>query len=436
MLIAFTNHALDHMLSSILDADITQRIVRLGRRVNDERISKYSMETLEMVQNHSRLDRTFSDCRRELKKVQECIQKLMRKVLDLDVDNNTVEIMNYLSTLYPEHFAYLSSPPPWVSNIKGFVVDAEDGAGEWQTTGRGGKAHVLDRSTYAFWRDCTDLSFIHQITNELFNPWKPSTETAIPAPQNAFSVLEVEEPDDNHSLDEEELSDTESSSMDEMEVEESWKVLKFDHDSSLDPPIQIILPEASEMSPPLQVENTENTIGPADVRDADGFFDALGFECTPSVPLSDRPLDELLENVGDVWEMSRSERRRIDIFWMDQTRIHLGRTYMDEFERLRKRHADKLQECDEGKAEVCYFYLFAMLNFSMLIFIRFAETCSVTWISSVAPRQVASFQLSIDKLLMAIVFHDIGAAQLTTLLKVGRFIFFALFPGSLRFQTI
>ena len=51
--------------------------------------------------------------------------------------------------------------------------------------------------------------------------------------------------------------------------------------------------------------------------------------------------------------------------------------------------------------------------------IRFAETCSTTWISSVARQQVAAFQLSIEKLLTANVFHDIGAAQLTSLLKVG-----------------
>ena len=51
--------------------------------------------------------------------------------------------------------------------------------------------------------------------------------------------------------------------------------------------------------------------------------------------------------------------------------------------------------------------------------IRFAETCSTTRISLVVQQQVASFQSSIEKLLTANVFHDIGAAQLTSLLKVG-----------------
>ena len=355
MLIAFTNHALDHMLSSILDADITKRIVRLGRRANDERIAQYSMETLEMVQVQSRLDRTFSSQRRELKEIQEEIQHLMTNVRKLDIESDTNEIMKYLSTIYPEHFEYLSNPPPWVLNVKSFVLHDEDGAGEWQTAGRGGKARVFDRSTYAFWRNCSDLAFIDQITNGLAEPWKSEApaETEVHAPQNAFSALEVEVPRDSDSSDEEELSDTGSIS-EEVEVEESWKTVQLDQVSSI---IPVILPAPSTIEPPLPVENTqhENTVEPADIKDKDGFFEALGFEYTPSVPLSDRPLEELLDNVGDVWEMSVSERIRIHNFWVDEARVQLGQTYMGEFERLRKCHARKLRQCDEGKEEVSCF---------------------------------------------------------------------------------
>ena len=356
LLIAFTNHALDHMLSSILDADITKRIVRLGRRANDERVAQYSMETLEMVQVQSRLDRTFSSQRRELKEIQEEIQHLMTKVLKLDIENDTDEIMKYLSTIYPEHFEYLSSPPSWVSNVKGIMLDDEGSAGEWQTAGRGGKAHVLDRSTYAFWRNCSDLTFIDQITNGLVEPWKSESpvDTDVHAPQNAFSALEVEVPHDSDSSDEEELSDTGSIS-EEVEVEESWKTVQLDQVLSIDP---VILPASSTIELPSLVENTdENTIGFADIKNINGFFDALEFPYTPSVPHSDRPLEELLENVGDVWEMSGSERKRIHEFWVGQARVQLGETYMGEFKRLRSCHAGKLRQCDECKEEVSCFTL-------------------------------------------------------------------------------
>ena len=363
LLIAFTNHALDHILSSILDADITKRIVRLGRRANDERVAQHSMETLERVHVESRLDRTFSSQRRELKEIQEEIQELMTNLLKLDtsIENDTDEIMKYLSSIYLEHFEYLSNPPPWVSNVKSFMQDDEGDAGEWQTAGRGGKAHVLDRSTYAFWRNCSDLAFVDQIKNGYVEPWKSESpaetaaETEVHAPRNAFSALEVEVTRNIDSSDEEELSDTEGIS-EEVNVEESWKTVQLDRVSSTVP---VILPEPSTIEPPPPVEITENenTIGPADVKDIDGFFNALGFQYTPSVPFSDRPLEELLENVGDVCEMSRSERKRIDNFWVEEARVQLGQTYMGEFERLRKCHADKLRQCDEGKEEVsCFIY--------------------------------------------------------------------------------
>ena len=383
LLIAFTNHALDHMLSSILDADITKRIVRLGRRTNDERVTEYSMETLEMVQVQSRLDRTFSSQRRELKEIQKEIQDLMTDVLKLDIENDTDEIMKYLSSMYPEHFEYLSNPPLWVTNVKSFIGDDEGDAGEWQTAGRGGKAYVLDRSTYAFWRNCSDLAFIHQITSGSVEPWKSESppETEVHAPQNAFSALEVEVPRDSDSSDEE--SDAGSIS-EEVEVEESWKTVQLDQVSSIVP---VILPAPSTIEPPSPVQKTkhENTIGPADIKDIDGFFKVLGFQYTPSVPQSDRPLEELLENVGDVWEMSGPERNRIHGFWVGEARVQLGQTYMGEFERLRKYHAHKLQECEEGKEEVSCFIIMSFLNLKV---IRFAEACCVTWISSAVLQQV------------------------------------------------
>ena len=271
LLIAFTNHALDHMLSSILDADITKRIVRLGRRANDERVAQYSMETLERVQVESRLDRTFLSQRRELKEIQEEIQHLMTNVLNLNIENDTDKIMKYLSTIYPEHFEYLSNPPSWVLNVKSFMQDDEANAGEWQTAGRGGKAHVLDQSTYAFWRNCSDLAFIDQITNGLVEPWKSeSPVTEVHAPRNAFSALEVEVLRDSDSSDEEELSDTESMS-EEVEVEESWKTVQLDQVSSIVP---VILPAPSTIEPPSLVENTNHEIfiGPDDIKDMDGFL--------------------------------------------------------------------------------------------------------------------------------------------------------------------
>src|SRR5258705_53275 len=112
-MIAFTNHALDHMLCSVLDADITKKIVRLGRRATDERIAQYSIEALEIAQDRSRIDRNIN-IRRELKKVQEDITNLMGRVLKVDIENDSDEIMRYISACYPEHHDYFSTPPDWL----------------------------------------------------------------------------------------------------------------------------------------------------------------------------------------------------------------------------------------------------------------------------------------------------------------------------------
>jgi len=155
-----------------------------------------------------------------------------------------------------------------------------------------------------------------------------------------------------------ELSDTATdtgSIFEEMEAEESWKAIQLDQVSSTDPLIQVIPLTLSTTKSPPPVENNkpETTIEPADIQNIDGFFNAqLGFPNTPSLPHSSRSLEELQENVADVWDMSASERRQIHNFWTEQARVHLGLSYMDDFQRLRDRHARKLQQCDENKAEV------------------------------------------------------------------------------------
>jgi hypothetical protein len=49
VLLAFTNHALDHILRAIHDNNVTHDMIRLGSRSKDEVVSQYSMESLENV---------------------------------------------------------------------------------------------------------------------------------------------------------------------------------------------------------------------------------------------------------------------------------------------------------------------------------------------------------------------------------------------------
>jgi len=84
----------------------------------------------------------------------------------------------------------------------------------------------------------------------------------------------------------------------------------------------------------------------------DAFFVSLGFDHVPSIPSTDRPLEELLDIVGDVWSMSKNERQRIHKFWVQETRNEIRQSSVSEFERLRELHDQKLKEVNESSEEV------------------------------------------------------------------------------------
>ncbi|KAG0698145.1 hypothetical protein DFH29DRAFT_943008 [Suillus ampliporus] len=354
LMIAFTNHALDHMLGSVLDADITKKIIRLGSRSADERISQYSIETLEMVNEESRLNRTFSTKRRELKNIQESIRKLMDNVMKHDFESDSTEVMKYIATFYPEHCGHLDAPQTWIRNIKSLFADDDDddGAGEWQQQGRRGKTSVKDMSFYAFWRDGSDLEFIGALTDGSYAPWETTTSPPNETTSNRFGVLVEEsllESDDEYATGEE-PEDDESVSED-LRVEDAWMKVKIEPPSP-EPAKEAPVAPTQAHQPPEPEPGNADGLAQADFKDPEGFLAALGCPQWPVIPTSSRPLNELLENVGDIWTMSRAERHNLHNFWVDKMRIELAETQKGEFERLRELHKNILQECNEGKEEV------------------------------------------------------------------------------------
>ncbi|OJA18615.1 hypothetical protein AZE42_01788 [Rhizopogon vesiculosus] len=355
-MIAFTNHALDHMLSSVLDAKITNKVVRLGSRSADERIAEFSIEKLEEVNEESRLNRTFARKRWELKSTQEAIKKLMENVLKHDFESDSAEIMKYLSTFHPEHHGYIDAPPSWIRNIKMLFGDDDDDAGEWQQQGRRGKTFTKDMSFYAFWRDGSDLAFIEALSDGSYAPWRPKTPPQ-EAMGNKFNVLEQDawpESEDEYATGEEDDDSLSESEDEDVPVEDAWMKVKVKPPSP-EPasPKEAPAPPSRTTPTPPEFETRNNTgISQADFKDLDGFLAEIGCAQLPIVPTSTRPLDMLLEYVGDVWTMSRLERHILHTFWVDQTRIELAESQKGEFERLREVHENILRECNEGKEEV------------------------------------------------------------------------------------
>ncbi|KAI0261395.1 hypothetical protein BC834DRAFT_478813 [Gloeopeniophorella convolvens] len=163
VLIAFTNHALDHMLTSILDAKITTNIVRLGSRATDERIAQYSLYNLEQLSGRAGLDRPN---RREfaiLKKVEEDMTHLMNRIqlpqLALE------ELERFLDFHYPQYADSFKEPPFWISELFRMTVADEEKNGGWTEVPKNGKSRAaepepVESGIYGFWKRGRDIEYI------------------------------------------------------------------------------------------------------------------------------------------------------------------------------------------------------------------------------------------------------------------------------------
>ena len=160
VLIAYTNLALDHLLTSILDAQITTNIVRLGSRATDERIAQYSLNKLEQLAGHGELDRPRRRQYAILKEVEEQMTGIMNRIQLPQLTSEDVE--RYLDFHYPQHADSLGEPPFWIAELFRRFTEDEEENGEWIEVSRGKKSSQdLDiKGMYGFWKSGRDIEFI------------------------------------------------------------------------------------------------------------------------------------------------------------------------------------------------------------------------------------------------------------------------------------
>ncbi|KAF5380591.1 hypothetical protein D9615_004617 [Tricholomella constricta] len=336
LMIAFTNHALDHLMTSVLDAGITDKIVRLGGRSADERIKKFSIEELEVVAGRSRLDASFARNHRDLKDVEGEIKNLMKAFTQTQISSDA--IAEFLQTQYPEHFEHILFPPRWISTIH--ALSAIDDAG-WQKIGkRPNDIQDSDNTKYAFWLRGRDLEFLARKeeppkTREPPPPTKPLQE-------NKFALLQgiesaADEDDEDHE-------------------EEPWQL----HWGSLSAD-SVDMPVSADQRAPIDWHPAEKNVPPprspspaaidiTDLQDPALFFAAHDCATVPQIPASDRPLDILLGE-GDMWSFSLVERQRLHAYWVQCVRESLQQNHLDDFESLRKKYTRVLEIYNQGKNE-------------------------------------------------------------------------------------
>jgi hypothetical protein len=342
-MIAFTNHALDHLLTGVLDANITKKVVRLGSRSADERIQQYSIETLETVggRDSSRLypmnRHTYHELKSTEKEMEELLKQISRNVV------TSTDILNYLEVESPEHHHNFTYPPDWIDSIRQQGLMLRDEGWKKVARGRKGDEDEMDESSpYGFWVGLQDIEFLTSIPSPYpSSPPSPVEFTeppaAVPSLVNRFEALQVDSPPDEEDLD---ISDL---------ALDDWQISGF---SSILPVVAEIQPEPEPSVNPPAPAPASPVPALVDPRShIEQFFEQLGYNAVPAVPQSQRSLDTFLNN-GDVWSLSPSERVALDKHWRTEVGERKARSQESKFAALRERHRDVLERHTQGQQEV------------------------------------------------------------------------------------
>ena len=151
------------MLTSVLDANITNNIVRLGSRATDPRIENYSLYNLKQRSGNGDLNGTIGREYAAMKQAEEEITRIMNR---MQVPGLTWEdAERFLDSHYPQHADSLRGPPFWIAERFRRDVEDEEQHGKWKQVRQRRKKASKDAEiagVYGFWKNCRDIEFIQQ----------------------------------------------------------------------------------------------------------------------------------------------------------------------------------------------------------------------------------------------------------------------------------
>ena len=183
VLIAYTNHALDHLLTSILDAEITTKIVRLGTKTKHERIARYTLNRLERASSPGVQGRKIG---REFACVKNMEDEIARIMNQIQLPEATWEIVeSFLRSHYPNQVSSFRGPPSWIIEVFREVLKDENEKGRWTQISKGREVYRSSQiyGIYGFWKDGRDIEFL--LTSS--PPTEPEDERGDdPGPRVAF----------------------------------------------------------------------------------------------------------------------------------------------------------------------------------------------------------------------------------------------------------
>ena len=148
------------MLTSVLDAQITTNVVRLGSRATDERIAQYSLRNLEQRSGTGDSDRPRRRQFAALKRVEENMTYIVNQIQLPHLTWEDAE--KFLDFHYPQHADSLRGHPFWIAEIFRRVTKDETENGEWKQVSKGKKTTQDPAITgiYGFWKSGGDIEFL------------------------------------------------------------------------------------------------------------------------------------------------------------------------------------------------------------------------------------------------------------------------------------
>ena len=148
------------MLVSVLDAQITTNVVRLGSRATDERIAQYSLHTLERLSGCGDLDRPRRRQYGALKSVEENMMRIVNQIQLPQLSWKDAE--KFLDFHHPQHADSLRGPPFWIAEVFGRVTEDNNENGEYKRVSKGKKTaqDPVITGIYGFWKSGGDIEFL------------------------------------------------------------------------------------------------------------------------------------------------------------------------------------------------------------------------------------------------------------------------------------
>ena len=284
------------MLNSVLDAKITERIVRLGSQSTDERIREYSLRNLEQTFDDTSMNRQI---RREYAVMKKIEEEMYRVMTDIQIpDPSEDQIKEYLQTNWEDHLSAMYDPPFWIAEYAARLWESEGEESEWKVQGKKGKgkeqSQLMARTYYGLWKRGLDIAFIQ--------------------PPQAHSIPTTTGPP------------------------KGQKKRGKRGGQNVQPSVMLVQPtqQEQEMYRKRMFE----------------FFFELGFDdSVPPVPAGNRPF-VALQDSSAVWGMSLEERRRLADHWEEEMRRLAYDNYLEEYKSLRVRYDEVCETYDSVSDEV------------------------------------------------------------------------------------